>query len=357
MRCVLCRFSSCAPKSVPHRLFCSNFSMYPSIWDLISFSLSAWTSGVEAIFYANLIASGVTFLALLPIGLRRLTMNFSRSMLKELFAFGIPYLPSTMCVALMDTVDRILLERLADVEAVGVFSQGHKLGMFMALFVTAFRFAWHPFFLSTLKQENAKQIFQKVFTYVITACTVVFLFFSAFIEEIVHLRIGDITILGKEFWSATQVVPLIFLAYIFYAAYLNFLIGIYVHKKTKYLPWITFAGMSANVITNITLIPVLGMMGAAWARLAAYMVMSFTLYWVTRKLYYVRYEWGRIIKLAAVVAVFFVLMRWQPVYANTLLKAGIFLLYPAALYISGFFQRDELDLIKGVLQRKNGGDS
>ncbi len=307
--------------------------------------------GIEAIFVANLIASFVTFLALLPAGLRRFNFNYSTVTLGELFAFGIPYLPSTLCVALMDTVDRIFLERLADVEAVGLFSQGSKLGMFMALFVTAFRFAWHPFFLSTLKQENAKEIFSKVFTYVLLACSFVFLFFSAFINEIAHFQINGFSILGKDFWSATKVVPVIFLAYIFYAAYLNFLIGIYLHKKTKYLPWITAAGMLGNVIANVTLIPMLGMMGAAWARTVAYVIMSVTLYAVGKQLYPVKYEWSRILKMVIIAAVFYFVTQWAPVSQNSVLKLAIVAMYPLVLFITGFFQRTELLTLKSIVTR------
>jgi len=309
--------------------------------------------GIEGIFIANFIASLSTFVILLPIGIRRFKMNYSLPTLKELMAFGIPYLPSTICVALMDTVDRIFLEHLADVEAVGIYSQGHKLGMFMALFVTAFRFAWHPFFLSTVKQENAKAIFQKVFTYILLACSMVFLLFSFFLQEIVTFRIGNFTILGAEYLPATTVVPVIFLAYMFYAAYLNFLIGIYLEKKTKYLPWITFAGMSANIIVNLTLIPVMGMMGSAIARVAAYVVMAFTLYQVEKKLYHVQYEWGRVIKMLLIMATFFAIFQWDVIQFNALYKLLLFLAYIPILRLTGFFQKSELATLRNMLGKKS----
>jgi len=199
--------------------------------------------GVEGIFIANLISSALTFLLMLPVALGHFKFAFHWPTFKELFAFGIPYLPSTLSVNLMDTIDKIILERLDSVSIVGLYGPNAKLGMFMALFITAFRFAWHPFFLSTSKQENAKEIFTKVFTYVLLACSFVFVFFSLFIDDIVRLRFGHFSLLGEEFWEGTVVVPIIFLAYIFYAAYLNFIIGIYLEKKTKYLPFITGAGI------------------------------------------------------------------------------------------------------------------
>ncbi|MBN1480826.1 polysaccharide biosynthesis C-terminal domain-containing protein [candidate division KSB1 bacterium] len=307
--------------------------------------------GIEGIFIANLASSAITFALMVPTSLVHFKFMFHWPTFKELFAFGIPYLPSTLSVGLMDTVDKIILEDLNSVDIVGLYGPNAKMGMFMALFITAFRFAWHPFFLSTLKQENAKEVFKKVFTYVLLACSFVFLFFSLFINEIVRLRIGSFTLLGKEYWEGTVVIPIIFLAYIFYAAYLNFIIGIYLEKKTKYLPFITGAGVLGNVIALYVLIPHIGFVGAAWARVIAYMVMASALYYVGQKLYPVQREWRRILKMVLVVAALFFLGR----DATIPIKAVLFLLYPIILWIVRFFEKSELATMNHVLRRKTPG--
>jgi O-antigen/teichoic acid export membrane protein len=310
--------------------------------------------GVEGIFIANLISSGLTFLLLLPGSLKHFRFDFHWPTFKELFAFGIPYLPSTLSVGLMDAADKFILERLTNVEVVGIYGANAKMGMFMALFITAFRFAWHPFFLSTSKQENAKEIFKKVFTYVLLACSFVFLFFSLFIDEIVRidLKIGSFTLVDKEYWSGTVIIPILFLAYIFYAAYINFIIGIYLEKKTKYLPFITGAGVLGNIIALFTLIPAMGYVGAAWARVIGYVIMATALYFVGQKLYPVKREWGRVIKMVLVVAVFFFVGRSNYMMPQPWLKAALFLLYPVGLLVVGFYEKNELATVKRLLLRK-----
>lgn len=308
--------------------------------------LGALKHGIEGIFLANIIASSATLLLLSPLAVRQLTCSFSKGTLRELVAFGLPYLPSTLFVVLMDTVDRVFLERLANVEVVGLYNAGAKLGMFMLLFVTAFRFAWHPFFLSTSKQENAKEVFTKIFTYLLLACFTLFLLLSFFIDDIARFTFYGYSLIGEEFWDCTIVVPVIMLSYIFYAAYLNFLIGIYLEKKTKYLPYITFAGMLGNLIANYTLIPHLGILGAAWARLIAYVIMSVALYIVARRLYFIRYEWLRVIKLGIVVVVIFFLGQNDFIQSNILLKAGLFITFPIVLLLTGLLDRAEIDKIR-----------
>ena len=308
--------------------------------------------GVEGIFIANLISSGLTFLLMLPIALGHFKFAFHWPTFKELFAFGIPYLPSTLSVSLMDTIYTIILERLDSVSVVGLYGPNAKLGMFMALFITAFRFAWHPFFLSTSKQENAKEIFTKVFTYVLLACSFVFLFFSLFIDDIVRLRFGHFSLLGEEFWEGTVVVRIIFLAYIFYAAYLNFIIGIYLEKKTKYLPFITGAGILGNGIGLYALIPLFGDVGAARARVFAYSIMATALYLVGQKLYPMRYEWGRLAKMVLVVALLFFIGRSGQFMPSIPLKTLLLLAYPLVLWLARFFEKSELSAARHMVHRR-----
>jgi O-antigen/teichoic acid export membrane protein len=309
--------------------------------------------GIEGIFIANLISSAATLLLMLPVCLRHFRFTFSWPTLKDLFAFGLPYLPSTLSVNLMDTLDKIVLEKLNSVEIVGLYGPSAKLGMFMALFITAFRFAWHPFFLATSKQENAKEVFTKVFTYLLLACSFVFLFFSLFIDDLVRLKIGSFSLLGEEYWQGTVVVPIIFLAYIFYAAYLNFIIGIYLEKKTGYLPFITGAGILVNVIGLYTLIPLFGFVGAAWARVFAYLVMAAALYFVSQRLYRVEYEWGRVLKMSVVIAFCFFIGKTRFISSHVLLKAVIFVGYPVLLWIARFYEKNEVETVGSLLKKRS----
>ncbi len=321
--------------------------------------------GIEGIFLSNVLSSAVTLLLLAPVVSRRLIRAYSRGDLRDLLFFGLPYMPSTLSVVILDTIDRPLLERLAGVDVAGLYGTGAKLAMLMALVVAAFRFAWHPFFLSVSKQGDAKQVFSKVLTYVLLVCTALFLFVSLFIDDIVRLRIGGVTLFGPEYWESTAVVPVIMLAYVLNAAYVNFIIGIYLKKKTKYLPFITGAGMIANVLTNILLIPQIGIMGAAWARVLAYAVMTGTLYLVNRRLYTTSYEWKRIFKIIAVGTLLFLAGRHisfaemlalsadAAAHAELIFRALLLLLFPFLLWTARFFEKAELAKMRHLLKNSS----
>jgi O-antigen/teichoic acid export membrane protein len=90
----------------------------------------------------------------------------------------------------------------------------------------------------------------------------------------------------------------VLLGYVFNGAYLNFVIGVYLEKKTKFIPYVTGAGAIVNVSVNFALIPVVGMMGAAYAACISYFVIAAGMYVASQQFYRVRYEWGRVARIA-----------------------------------------------------------
>jgi O-antigen/teichoic acid export membrane protein len=152
--------------------------------------------------------------------------------------------------------------------------------------------------------------------------------------------------LDKAYWNSTSVVPVVMLAYIFYGAYVNFIIGIYLEKKTSYLPFITGIGAIVKIAATYALVPLVGMTGAAWGTVLAFLAMMITLYVITQRLYPIPYEWARVMKLAGATAAFFAVGYWGDFWWWQ--KAGLVLLYPIILWLTGFFERGELKRMAAV---------
>lgn len=296
--------------------------------------------GIEGIFLANLIASCITLISLLPIIIRLIRINFNVKVLKEFLCFGLPYVPSLLSVLIMDQISRFFIDRIIDKTATGIFSASYKLGMFMALIVAAFRFAWHPFFLSTSKDKNAKQIFSRILTYFLAVTGFFFLIISFFIKEIVNFKIFGFSIFGSEYLPGITIVPIIMLAYIAFGIYVNLIVGVYLKKKTKYLPLITGIGAVVAVIGNYFLIPVLGIRGAAFSTLIAYSSMTILLYLLNNRLYPINYEYLRIFKLFICYGILFFL-GLNVVNDIFIFKLILIFSIIPLLWVAGFFTRDE----------------
>ncbi|MFQ6675143.1 MAG: lipopolysaccharide biosynthesis protein [Fidelibacterota bacterium] len=252
--------------------------------------------GIAGIFTSALLASLVTAVFVLAASLPLIRLTFSRRLVRDFITFGIPFIPAGLAAMTMEMIDRYLLAYLKDTATVGIYTAGYKLGIFMLLLTTAFNYAWQPFFLRLGKKEESRSTFARIFTYYIFVALFVWILISNFIHELIRIRIAGISLIGPPFYGAEAVVPVILMAYVFQGVYLNFLPGIYFEKKTHMIALISGTGALVNVVLNFLLIPPYGMMGAAAATLAAYIVMAVGAFVVSRRLFTVPYEWSRVIR-------------------------------------------------------------
>ncbi len=256
--------------------------------------------------------------------------------------FGIPYLAAAFTSMMVQVIDVPIVEKLTDTATLGLYRANYKLGIFMMLFVQMFNFAWQPFFLENAKEKNAKELFAKVFTLFLLFSAVSWAFLSLFVEDIVQIEIAGRTLLGREFLEGLSIVPIILLAYLFNGLYMNFTAGIYIEEKTKYFPLVTITGAAVNIAVNYTLIPILGIMGAAWATLASYVTMAIGLFIVSQKFYKIDYEYAKIVKI------FFIMGLTATIYyvyknvMNVEIKILLFMMFILQLFALRVIKKDEL---------------
>jgi O-antigen/teichoic acid export membrane protein len=259
----------------------------------------------EGVFLANLLALAFSFLLLFRTTVTQFTMSFSRGLYRDLLKFGLPYVPAGIAGAAMQVIDRPILKALTDDATVGVYQANYRLGVLMMLVVGMFDYAWRPFFLQHAKDDDAKDLFARVFTYFVALMLFILISVSLFVDDLVRIQVFGKYFIHPDYWKGLTIVPIILLSYVFTGAYVNFVVGIYLEKKTKVLPYVTGAGAIVNVAVNFWLIPLYGIMGAAFATLASYVVMAAGMYIASQQVYRIKYEWSRILKLAALTALVF----------------------------------------------------
>lgn len=277
--------------------------------------------GMESIFVANLIASLLNLVLLAPDILQNLVLKIDKEYLRKMFWFGVPYLPASLSATIVQVINRPMVEKLTDYETLGVFSASYKLGTLMMLVVMMFQFAWQPFFLSNAKEKNAKEIFSKVLTLFLLFTSLLWIVISLFIDDVMKMKIFGISIYQERYQDGLVIVPIILLGYLFNGIYYNFQAGIYIEEKTKYFPIVTGAGAIVNVVANLLLIPVWGIVGAALATLAAYMVMAYGLYYYSQKFYKIEYE------LSKIARIIFLLFATSGVYYYIYYNVGLTFTY------------------------------
>ncbi|MGD0591728.1 MAG: polysaccharide biosynthesis C-terminal domain-containing protein [Bacteroidota bacterium] len=309
----------------------------------------------EGVLLANLLASGLTFLAMVGMILRQLTFKFPASLYKELLKFGIPYIPAGLAGIAMQVIDRPIVKALTNDATLGIYQLNYRLGIFMMLIVGMFDYAWRPFFLNHAKDPDAKPLFAKVFTYFILGAMTIFLTVSFFIEDIIRMKFFGKQFFPPVYWKGVEIVPWVLLAYVFTGAYVVFVVGIYLEKKTKYLPLVTGAGALLNVGANFVLIPMIGILGAALSTLLSYIVMAVGIYFASQRFYRVEYEWEKVIKIAGsamVLFTVFLLFHPEPLsIIGNVLKIVLIGVFGVTLLITKVIDAKEITEVKRIIHR------
>jgi O-antigen/teichoic acid export membrane protein len=319
--------------------------------------------GVRGIFIANLSASLLVFLLLIPTIRRHLEFKYSRGTMKTLLPFGLTNVPAYLAAMMVQVIDRPIVQSILGLAVLGVYQANYRMGFTMMVFVSLFEYAWRPFFLKEAKTDDARarKLFARVFTYFMLIALVGFLFLSIGLPYIVSTPIFGRRLLKPEYLTGLNIIPVVLLAYVFQGMYTNFIAGIYIKNHNKVLPWITGLGAIVNVSANLILIPMIGIMGAALATLFAYMAMAIALYFQAQKVYRIDYDWKRIGSIALIVAGCFGLERGvtlshlltgaMPLF---IFRVGILIASVGLLFLTGVFSASERQLITQMLSMGRG---
>jgi O-antigen/teichoic acid export membrane protein len=311
--------------------------------------------GIEAIFISNFVASAFSLLALIPTISENLKLVIDRYSLKKMLYFGLTYLPASIAAMIVQVIDVPIIRALTDEATMGIYRANYKLGIFMLLFVSMFHYAWQPFFLTNAKEENAKEIFAKVLSLFLIFTSLIWVVLSLFIDNLAGIEfLPGRSFIGKEYLSGTIIVPVILLAYIFHGLYINFIAGIYLEEKTKYLPAITGLGAAVNIVSNLLLVPHIGIMGGAISTLLSYFVMACGIFMVSQKFYKINYDYKIIIKVFVIVALISTIYYYNIIAGevNIILKISLLLGYIILMFIFKVISLQDLSkTIKMVLPK------
>ena len=319
--------------------------------------LLKYAMGVEGIFISGIVASGLTLLMLVPVIAGEFRPVFDRGLMGSMLRFSLPTVPAGLALMALQVIDRPILKALTDDATVGVYQANYRLGIFMMIAVSIYDYAWRPFFFSHASDRDAKKIFSRVMTYVVLLLSALFMAFVFFVPDIARFEFAGRHFIHPRYWEGLGIVPVIMAGYFFLGVSTNLSAGIYIEKKTKYLPAINIAGAAINIGLNYAMIPRFGIAGAAWATFLAYFAMAGLLYVAARRVYPIDYEWDRIWKIAAVAGALLIIHLFLPPDASLLPVAIKFLLlmaFPVSLYFTGVFGADEIASIKRLIGAARG---
>lgn len=304
----------------------------------------SWYRGVWVgyVFMANLIASLVTFVLLLPEFLK-LQLKFDKGLFVKMFSYSWPILIANLSFIVNENLDKIVLSRLlpdaiAD-HQVGIYGAVCKIAIFISIFITAFRLGAEPFFFSHAKNANAKKTYAIILHYFVIALALLFVGLIANIEILKYF------IRKNEYWVGLPAVPYLLFGYVCLGIYMNLSIWYRLSDQTRFGLYISIVGALITIVFNFVLIPRYSYMGSAWVSMLAYFVMMVISYVLGQKYYPIPYDLKRILAYLFISVVLVILSFWV---FNRNIYIGNVLLFA---FLGGviYFEKDQL---KSILFKK-----
>jgi len=227
--------------------------------------------GIGYIFLANLLASIVTLLLLLPTFSKE-SFYFDFNLLKKLLFFSIPLMIAGLAGMVNETFDRIALRYLLppgplSEHQMGVYGGCYKLAMLMTIFIQAYRFAAEPFFFGRQKEKDNLTLYAQSMNYFVAVCCFIFLGITLYMDWVKLF-------LNNKYFEGLSIVPVLLLANLFLGMYVNFSMWFKLSGNTKYGILFSFIGAGITLIGLFTLVPKIGYQGAAWTTLLCYLLMA-----------------------------------------------------------------------------------
>lgn len=180
-------------------------------------------------------------------------------------ALAIPLVPHHLAGWANNAADRVIIEQYLNLRQLGIYSLGAQFNTALMLLVTSFNLAYAPRFYKMMKKEEMDQRFySRLFNSVVLI--LIFLILLALILVPLFVKY-----FGQNSYNANYLfVGFLFGGTLWHLGYIMSVSSIIYYKKMSRVAFITVTTAIINVLFNIILIPILGILGASIATYLAY---------------------------------------------------------------------------------------
>ena len=312
--------------------------------------ISSWYDpnyGVGYVFVANILATGIQTLCLLPAileGGKHSKGLFSWTLLKQMLKYSLPLLVLGVCGIMNQTLDRILFPFFyegADAQTqLGIYGACFKVAMVMMMFTQAFRYAYEPFVFAKHKDRESVEAYADAMKYYIIFSYMILLGMIFYLDLLKF-------IIAPSYWEGLKVVPVVLWTYIFQGVYFNLSFWYKLTDKTQWGAYFSLIGVVITFGLQAVFVPRIGYMASAASSTVCYLVIMLLSYIIGRRHLEIPYDLRRIgIYTGIVIAIlagYYGLAQLLPMNEWTKMGIGTILLI---IYCTIFYRLDGKALIK-----------
>lgn len=210
----------------------------------------------------------VSIFIMVKIKIWKLLVNpfqIKKSVYDDILKYTVPMVPNSMSWWVSNSSDKYVITWLLSTSALGIYSVAYKIPSLLTVFTGIFTSAFQISAVEDFGSEQSKKFFENMYSMFASLNVSIAVILIIFAKPLAYI------LFKKEFFAAWESTTILLFAYLF-----NFLAGIlgtvYTSaKKTSFIFTSTIVGALVNIVLNIFLIRIFGILGAAVATLISYM--------------------------------------------------------------------------------------
>lgn len=309
--------------------------------------------GVLGLFIANIFTAAIFAVITYPFLLKQVGLSFSMTIAKKMLRFSLPIIPANLASLAVNASDRYFIKAFFSIADAGIYGLGYKFGNVVFYFIRVpFMQIWEPRRYALYNNNAPVEIYAKIATYFCGLMIFTGLGISVFLQDIIKI------ISPQEYWKAATYAPAVVLCYIIYAMDHHVAFGILIKKKTEYWTYVNLSMAVLNLALNFILIPTYGVWGAIIATFISLVYKVAALFLISRKLFYIPFEWPRmagLLIIACSIYLLSILIHPDSLAYSFIFDSFMVLAYLLLLWISGIMTHDEktgvIKITKSVISK------
>lgn len=225
--------------------------------------------GIEGYLKAYIIANALTAVYAILAGKGYKSFSFSpinKELLNRMIKYSVVLIPNSFMWWIMNSSDRIMVSDMIGVAENGIYAVSYKLPTLISTFTTIFNQAWSYSAIRENGTEEEKEYSNKIFRTLTGAVMLIGVALLTFMKPFLSVYVA------REYYTAWKYTPFLTIGCV-YLTLASFMATSYtVHKDSLGYLFSGMLGAIFNIVMNFTLIPQIGVYGAAIATCISYVL-------------------------------------------------------------------------------------
>ena len=260
----------------------------------------------------------------------------SKELNLKLIKFGAPVLLTELSFLFMSYTDRYLIAIYLGKEALGLYSVGYNLAMYVGnIMMFSISYAIVPIYVEIFSREGrgkTEEFLQKTLNYLLMIIIPMGVGYMGIAKDLF------IALASNKYAAAANFSPLILASYFLLALNVLFNSGLYLEKKTTVSFGLMFFAILFNICLNLILIPKLYVMGAAISFVASCLLATGLTFWISSKYITLKIQMKVLLYYGSVSCFMFIILKqielpgiWMNLGVKVIL--GMLIIVIAILYM------------------------